>query len=380
MSFKYLPNMEQLDHTMLNQFLEEVARVDFDKFTAVDVREALKKDYLELTPQDFAVLLSPVAADFLEEMAQKAQIETRKRFGNTVCLYTPLYIANYCANNCIYCGYNCKNKIHRGSLSYEEIEDELKSISATGLQEILLLTGEHRVKSSVEFIAEACRIARKYFTTVGIEVYPMNSDEYRVLHEAGADFVSVYQETYNTEKYDEVHLSGPKKVYPYRFYAQERALMGGMRGVGFGALLGLDDFRKDAFATGLHAYMVQKKYPHAEVSFSCPRLRPIVNDDTINPKDVHERQLLQIMCAYRLFMPFAGINISTRECARFRNNAINICATKISAGVKTSVGGHGEEEKGDAQFIISDERSVDEILEKIQSLGLQSAMTDYLYV
>ena len=202
MSFKYLPNMEQLDHTMLNQFLEEVARVDFDKFTAVDVREALKKDYLELTPQDFAALLSPVAADFLEEMAQKAQIETRKRFGNTVCLYTPLYIANYCANNCIYCGYNCKNKIHRGSLSYEEIEEELKSISATGLQEILLLTGEHRVKSSVEFIAEACRIARKYFTTVGIEVYPMNSDEYRVLHEAGADFVSVYQETYNTENQD----------------------------------------------------------------------------------------------------------------------------------------------------------------------------------
>ncbi len=381
MSFKYLPNMEKLeDHSMLERVLGETAGVDFDGFTAADVREALKKDYLSITIRDYAALLSPAASDFLEEIARKAQVETRKRFGNTVCLYTPLYIANYCANNCVYCGYNCKNKIQRGNLSFEEIEEELRSISATGLQEILLLTGEHRVKSSVEFIAEACKTARKYFTTVGIEVYPMNSGEYRILHEAGADFVSVYQETYNPEKYDEVHLSGPKKVYPYRFYAQERALMGGMRGVGFGALLGLDDFRKDAFATGLHAYYVQKKYPHAEVSFSCPRLRPIVNDDTINPKDVHERQLLQIMCAYRLFMPFAGINISTREGAKFRNNVINICATRISAGVKTSVGGHSEEEKGDAQFIISDDRSVDEIVEKIQSLGLQSAMTDYLYV
>lgn len=373
--------MEKLeDHSMLERVLGETAGVDFDGFTAADVREALKKDYLSITIRDYAALLSPAASDFLEEIARKAQVETRKRFGNTVCLYTPLYIANYCANNCVYCGYNCKNKIQRGNLSFEEIEEELRSISATGLQEILLLTGEHRVKSSVEFIAEACKTARKYFTTVGIEVYPMNSEEYRILHEAGADFVSVYQETYNPEKYDEVHLSGPKKVYPYRFYAQERALMGGMRGVGFGALLGLDDFRKDAFATGLHAYYVQKKYPHAEVSFSCPRLRPIVNDDTINPKDVHERQLLQIMCAYRLFMPFAGINISTREGANFRNNVINICATRISAGVKTSVGGHSEEEKGDAQFIISDDRSVDEIVEKIQSLGLQSAMTDYLYV
>lgn len=381
MSFNYLPNMEKFeDHSMLERVLGETAGVDFDGFTAADVREALKKDYLSITIRDYAALLSPAASDFLEEIARKAQVETRKRFGNTVCLYTPLYIANYCANNCVYCGYNCKNKIQRGNLSFEEIEEELRSISATGLQEILLLTGEHRVKSSVEFIAEACKTAHKYFTTVGIEVYPMNSGEYRILHEAGADFVSVYQETYNPEKYDEVHLSGPKKVYPYRFYAQERALMGGMRGVGFGALLGLDDFRKDAFATGLHAYYVQKKYPHAEVSFSCPRLRPIVNDDTINPKDVHERQLLQIMCAYRLFMPFAGINISTREGANFRNNVINICATRISAGVKTSVGGHSEEEKGDAQFIISDDRSVDEIVEKIQSLGLQSAMTDYLYV
>lgn len=378
MSMKYLPNMEQLDHSMMDTLLAEVGNINFDMFTEADVEDALAKDYLSV--KDFAALLSPVAYGFLEQMAQKAQFETRKRFGNTICLFTPLYIANHCANNCIYCGFNCKNKINRAQLTLEEIEQELSAIARTGLKDILILTGEHRTKSSVEYIAESCRIARKYFSTVGIEVYPMNSDEYAILHEAGADFVSVYQETYNPVTYDEKHLSGPKKVFPYRFYAQERALLGGMRGVGFGALLGLDDFRKDAFATGLHAYYVQKKYPWAEVSFSCPRLRPIVNDDTVNPRDVHEPQLLQVMCAYRLFMPFAGINISTREREVFRDNVVKICATRISAGVKTGVGGHEEEEKGDVQFVISDDRSVDSVINAINKRGLQAAMTDYVYV
>ena len=157
--------------------------------------------------------------------------------------------------------------------------------------------------------------------------------------------------------------------------------MGGMRGVGFAALLGLDDFRKDALATGMHAYLLQKKYPHAEIAFSCPRLRPIINNDKINPKDVHEPQLLQIICAYRIFMPFASITISTRECERFRDNIIQIAATKISAGVNVGIAGHSqEEEKGDEQFEISDGRSVDEIYQMIEDNGMQPVMTDYIYV
>lgn len=378
MSMEYMAHMEKIDHSMMNDVLAEVEFVNFDDFTADDVYVALEKEHL--SSKDFAALLSPAAFPLLEELAQKAQIETRKRFGNTICLFTPLYIANYCSNHCIYCGFNCKNEIQRGKLSFEEIEKELQSIAETGLKDILILTGEHRGKSSVEYIAEACRLARKYFSTVGIEVYPMNSDEYAFLHESGVDFVSVYQETYNPVTYDEKHLSGPKKVYPYRFYSQERALMGGMRGVSFGALLGLDDFRKDAYATGLHAMFIQRKYPWAELSFSCPRLRPIVNDDSINAKDVHEAQLLQVMCAYRLFMPYAAINISTRERDVFRDNVIKICATRMSAGVKTSVGGHEEEEKGDAQFVISDERSVNDVVDSINARGLQVAMTDYVYV
>ena len=182
----------------------------------------------------------------------------------------------------------------------------------------------------------------------------MNSDEYAHLHKCGADFVTVFQETYNSDKYETLHLEGHKRIFPYRFYAQERAILGGMRGVGFAALLGLDDFRKDAFATGMHAYLLQKKYPYAEIAFSCPRLRPIINNDKINPKDVHEPQLLQVICAYRIFMPFASITISTRECERFRNNIINIAATKISAGVDVGIGGHSGEQKGDEQFEISD--------------------------
>ncbi len=378
MSMKYLPNMEKLDHSMMEEVLESVNSVDFAKFTPADIHTLLQKDYINKS--DFAALLSPAALPFLEQIAQKAMLETRKRFGNTVSLYTPLYIANHCSNHCVYCGFNCKNDIVRGQLSMSEIEKEYQAIAESGIKDILILTGEHRGKSSLEYIAEACSLARQYFSCVGIEIYPMNTDEYAVLHKHGVDFVSVYQETYNPETYDQKHLAGPKKVYPYRFYSQERALLGGMRGVGFGALLGLDDFRKDAFATGLHAMLMQKKYSWAEVSFSCPRLRPIVNDSSINPKDVHEPQLLQVLCAYRLFMPYAGINISTRERSVFRDNAIKICANRISAGVKTSVGGYDDEEKGDAQFVISDERSVNEVIGAIHANGLQSAMNDYIYV
>ena len=295
-------------------------------------------------------------------------------------MFTPLYIANYCENYCIYCGFNCHNKIRRAKLDIDEIEQELKAIAETGLQEILILTGESRAMSPVSYIGEAVKLARKYFRVIGIEIYPLNVDEYAYLHECGVDYVTVFQETYDDQKYKTLHLGGHKRIFPYRLNAQERALMGGMRGVGFAALLGLSDFRKDAFATGLHAYLLQRKYPHAEIAFSCPRLRPIINNDKINPKDVHEPQLLQVVCAYRIFMPFASITISTRERAGFRDNIIGIAATKISAGVDVGIGGHSGEDKGDEQFEISDGRSVDEVYNAIVEHNLQPVMADYLYV
>ena len=377
---EYMEGMEVLESDVMDKVISEMNDYDYNKYTVNDVRRALSKEYLNL--EDFKALLSKAAEECLEEMAQRAKVETRKHFGNSVYMFTPIYIANYCENYCIYCGFNCHNKIRRAALNKEEIHKEMAAISKTGLEEILILTGESRKVSDVKYIGEACKIAKQYFKMVGLEVYPMNSDEYAYLHKCGADYVTVFQETYNSDKYETLHLEGHKRIFPYRFNAQERALKGGMRGVGFAALLGLDDFRKDAFATGMHAYLLQRKYPQAEIAFSCPRLRPIINNDKINPKDVHEKQLLQVILAYRIFMPFASITISTRECERFRNNIIGLAATKISAGVSTGIGSHVEEveDKGDAQFEISDGRTVAEVKEAIVERGLQPVMNDYVYV
>lgn len=377
---KYLPDMEALDSDVMDQVVSMMNAYDYHRYTEQDVRRALEKE--NRGPEEFAALLSPAALPFLEEMAQKAQEETRRHFGNSVYLFTPLYIANYCENYCIYCGFNCHNKIRRAQLNEAEIEEEMRAIAKTGLQEILILTGESRKKSTVEYIGKACQIARKYFKVIGLEVYPMNSDEYRYLHECGADYVTVFQETYDSDKYETLHLAGHKRIFPYRINAQERALKGGMRGVGFGALLGLSDFRKDAYATGIHAWLLQRKYPHAEIAFSCPRLRPIINNDKINPMDVHEAQLLQVVTAYRLLLPFAGITVSTRECARVRDNLACIAATKISAGVSTGVGSHAAEmeDQGDEQFEISDSRTVEEVYRDLENLGQQPVMNDYVYV
>lgn len=375
---EYLDEMEAINSDIMDKVLKLVEEYDYHQYTDNDVKNALMKDKLSL--DDYAAILSPAAMPYLEDMARKALSKTKKHFGNSVCMFTPLYISNYCENHCVYCGFNCQNKIHRGKLSLDEIEEELKEIASTGLKEILLLTGESRPMSGIEYIGEAVKLAAKYFSTVGIEIYPLNSNEYAYLNECGADFVSVYQETYNPDKYEQVHLSGPKRIFPYRFHSQERALLGGMRGVAFGALLGLDDFRKDAFAAGLHALFIQQKYPHAEISFSTPRLRPYINNADNNPNDVHEKQLLQVMLAYRLLMPFAGITISTRERAGFRDHVIGMAATKISAGVKVGVGGHKEDEKGDEQFEISDPRNVDEVHQMILSRGLQPVYTDYVRV
>lgn len=375
---EYLPDMEQIDPSLREEVIQKMESYDYDTYTSADVRGALAKEYLQ--PEDFAALLSPAAADFLEEMAQRAKKETRKHFGNSIAMFTPLYISNYCENLCIYCGFNCQNKIHRAKLSVEEIELEMQAIAKTGLKEILILTGESKAMSDIDYIGEACKIARKYFSVIGLEIYPTNSDNYAYLRSCGADFITVFQETYCSDKYETLHLAGHKRIFPYRMETQERALLGGMRGVGMAALLGLDDFRKDAFATGMHGYLLQRKYPQAEIAISCPRLCPIINNDQINPKDVHERELLQVITAYRIFLPFANITISSRERAEFRDQIVQIAATKISAGVDVGIGGHNGESKGDEQFEISDGRTVSEIRDMLIKNGLQPVMSDYIYV
>ena len=356
---EYQPNMQQIDSNIFDHVIAARTAYQPEQYTAKQVQEALRKDVLSF--EDFAALLSPAAQPFLEQMARRAKEEREKHFGNNVLLFTPLYISNYCENQCVYCGFNCKNPITRCKLNAAEIEAEMENIAKTGMREVLLLTGESRSVSGPEYIAEAVRIAKKYFSTIGLEVYPMNAD-------------------YDLQRYGEMHVAGAKRCFPYRVNAQERALMGGMRGVGFGVLLGLADFRKDMFAAGVHAALLQKKYPQGEMALSFPRLRPYKNHEETNPNDVHETQLLQMMLACRIFLPFASFTISTRERADFRDHVLPLAATKISAGVNVGIGGHNEEhqQKGDAQFEISDPRSLEEIHNAILAQGMQPVYTDYI--
>lgn len=380
--WKYRPHMDQIESPILETVLREREQYTYDHYIADDVRRVLQEDTIDI--EGLKILLSPAAESFLEDLAKKAKAVRTRYFGNSVYLFTPLYISNYCDNLCVYCGFNCKNQIHRAKLDEEGIEEELKNIAKTGLQDILILTGESERHSPISYIGRACELAKKYFKVVGVEIYPANVDDYTYLRECGCDYVTVFQETYNWENYKTLHLLGNKSIFPYRLETQERALRGGMRGVGLAALLGLDDFRKDAFATALHAHLLQRAYPHGEISISCPRLRPIVNDETINAGDVGEAQLLQVILAYRLFLPYANITISTRETARFRNGVLPLAATKMSAGVSTGIGEHSSEKKqqeeGDAQFEIADSRTVAEAMEDVKALGMQVVMSDYIDV
>ena len=382
---EYMSGMEQISSDISQKVLSHMNEYDYSIYTQKDVQKALENEICSI--EDFKALLSPAAEPFLEEMAQKAQLRTRQHFGNSIYIFTPLYISNYCDNYCVYCGFNCYNNIKRMKLDFTQIENEMKIIAQSGIEEILLLTGESRKYSDIEYIAQACRLAHKYFRMVGLEIYPLNTDEYQYLHKCGADYITVFQETYDTDKYQQLHLLGHKRIWPYRFDAQERALKGGMRGVAFSALLGLSDFRKDALATALHAYFLQRKYPHAEISLSCPRLRPIINNEKISPLDVGEKQLCQILCAYRIFLPYAGITVSSRESKEFRNGIINIAATKVSAGVSTGIGDHEEKyngnestQKGDEQFEINDTRTLEDMYCDIEKQGLQPVLNDYIYI
>ncbi len=383
---EYLPGMEQIHSDISQNVLSQRNGYDYGRYTAGDVIAALEHPTCSI--EDLKALLSPAAEPFLEQMAARAHRETQKQFGNTVYLFTPLYIANYCENYCVYCGFNCYNQISRMKLSMEQIKHEMEVIAGSGMEEILILTGESHSMSDISYIGEACKLARNYFRMVGLEIYPVNTEDYRYLHECGADYVTVFQETYDTVKYETLHLLGHKRVWPYRFDAQERALRAGMRGVACSALLGLSDFRKDALSTALHAYYLQRKYPQAEISLSCPRLRPIINNKNLHPSDVHETQLCQIICAYRIFLPFAGITVSSRESASFRNGIMKIAATKVSAGVSTGIGDHESKysgtkpdgASGDEQFEINDDRSFETMYKDIAGEGLQPVLNDYLYV
>ncbi|MBB6217253.1 2-iminoacetate synthase [Anaerosolibacter carboniphilus] len=346
----------------------------FSSITDQDIHRVLSKEKLD--ERDFLTLLSPQAGKHLEAMAQRAHRLTVQHFGKVIFLYTPIYLGDYCVNRCVYCSFNVDNKFSRKKLSPEELEKEARAIAETELKHVLILTGESRHHTPVAYIRDCVRILKKHFSSISIEVYPLETEEYRELMEEGVDGLTIYQEVYNEEIYDEVHISGPKKNYQYRLDAPERGCEAGMRSVNIGALLGLDDWRREAFLTGIHGAYLQDKYLDVEVGLSLPRIRPHLG--SYQPKSpVADRDLVQIMMALRLFLPRAAIAISTREQSYLRDHLLPLGVTKMSAGVSTSVGGHTDDDKGSSQFDISDQRSVYEMKRMLKEKGYQPVFKDW---
>lgn len=349
-----------------------------ERVNAVDtgaVLRAMDKD--RLSEDDFLALLSPAAIPHLERMAERANRLTLQHFGRTIQLFTPLYLSNYCSNHCRYCGFAVPNHINRSKLDFDEVRAEGKSIAATGLQQLLLLTGEAPAKAGVDYLEECTKILRPYFSSLAIEVFPMDTDDYRRLIRAGADGLTVFQETYDPVLYADLHPAGPKRDYGYRLNAPQRGAEAGMRVVNLGALLGLsDDWRREMYVTGLHAAWLQDRYPGVDVAMSLPRMRP--HAGAFQPSCiVSDRELIQIMTALRIFLPRLSITVSTREAPFFRDNILPLGVTRMSAGVSTAVGGHAKETESTGQFEISDGRSVDEMCAMIRSKGYQPVFKDW---
>ncbi|OEF96183.1 2-iminoacetate synthase ThiH [Desulfuribacillus alkaliarsenatis] len=339
-----------------------------------DVINAINKQHLN--ELDYLALLSPSADKYLEQMAKRARELTIQHFGRTIGLYTPLYLADYCVNQCAYCSFNSQQQFKRNKLTLQDLEKEAGAISKTGLKHILVLTGESRSKTPVSYIKECIVLLKKYFSSISIEIYPLDVEEYKELVDVGVDGLTIYQEVYNEEIYRQVHLKGPKKDYHYRLNAAERGCVAGMRSVNIGTLLGLGDFYSEAFYTGLHANYLQTKYIDVEVGVSLPRLRPFKG--AFQPRTtVSDQQLVQMMLALRLYLPRVGINISTRETAKLRDAILPLGVTKMSAGVSTKVGGHSGNEEASNQFDISDERSVEEMMEMIYQNNYQPVLKDW---
>ena len=360
---------------------------EYEKYNDFDIQNYLQhivtenqiKNILQkqsISEMEFLSLLSSKAEPLLEDMARRAHKLTVCQFGRTIVLYTPMYLSNYCTNQCLYCGFNAKNKIPRKQLSLKEVEKEAQEIARTGLKHILVLTGDAKKIATIEYLIECIEILKRYFTAINIEIYALEKDEYARLINAGVDALTIYQETYNRALYDRLHIKGPKKNFNFRLEAPERACNAGIRAVNIGALLGLDSWQQEVFSTGLHANYLQNRYPDVEVSISLPRMRPHVGE--FNPQyTVNDKNLVQIMTAYRLFMPRVGIAISTREEAEFRDRIIRLGVTKMSAGSTTAVGGHTQTEDKSSQFDISDDRTVEQIVMSIKSLGYQPVFKDW---
>lgn len=361
--------------------LIESQDLDFDKiFSEVlisDVKTAIQGETTDV--KRLFSLLSAEAENQLEDMAQRAHEITLRYFGRTIQLYTPMYLSNYCQNQCLYCGFNSNNDVERKKLKAEEVEKEAQFISSTGLKHILVLTGESRIESPVSYILECVKILRKFFSSISVEVYALTQEEYSLLVSEGVDGLTLYQEVYDQKVYASVHCAGPKKDYRFRLDAPERGAKAGMRNINIGVLLGLNDWRKEVFYLALHAQYLQDKFPDVEIGVSIPRIRPQVGNFKAIC-EVRDKNLVQIILALRIFLPRLGITLSTREDSGLRENLVPLGITRMSAGSTTSVGGHTQtahENYKTEQFEISDKRNVEEIKAMLEKKGYQAVLKDW---
>lgn len=343
--------------------------------TSTDVEHALQKNSAR-NLDDFMALISPSGADYLEEMAQLSSRLTKKRFGNTIQLYLPMYLSNECQNICTYCGFSFTNKIPRVTLTDEQILKEVEIIKSYGYDHILLVTGEANTTVGVDYLEHAMEVIKPHFSNVSIEVQPLEQDEYERLIPAGLHSVLVYQETYHREDYKKHHPRGKKSNFDYRLDTPDRLGKAGVHKMGLGVLIGLEDWRVDSFFCALHLDYLERTYWKSKYSISFPRLRPFSGG--LEPKvDMSDRELVQLLCAYRIFDEEVELSLSTRESEKFRDHAVHLGFTSISAGSKTDPGGYNATENELEQFEISDERSPTEIAEMLRKNGLETVWKDW---
>ena len=327
--------------------------------------------------QRMAVLISPAASNYLEIMAQQAHELTKQRFGRTIQLYAPLYLSNYCTNSCLYCGYNTDTEFKRTRLSIEEALTDAKIIAEEGFRHILLVSGEDPKFVSVDYLVALAGELRKNFSSISIEIYPMETEQYKALFDAGIDGITLYQETYDRNLYERYHPAGAKRDYDFRIQTHDRAASAGMRRLGIGTLLGLSNWRMDVLALAEHAAYLMKKYWRSQVSFSFPRLRPAINVADEFEHLVSDTEMVQMMLALRLCFADAGVVLSTRERADFRDNLIKLAVTRVSAGSKTNPGGYSSKCDSTEQFKIDDNRTPEQMAQVIKKAGMEAVWKDW---
>ncbi len=342
------------------------------------VVSALEKSRVNqrLSLQDFKALISPAATPYLEHMAKESQRLTQQRFGKTMQLFVPLYLSNMCSNICTYCGFSMENKIRRTTLDMKQIEAEALAIKAKGFDHILLVTGESERKVGIDYFEEAIKVLRQHFSHIAMEVQPLKTQEYERLNALGVESILVYQETYHRDKYAKYHLKGNKSDFDYRLQTPNRIGDAGINKIGLGCLLGLEDWRTDAFYVAKQLSYLEQRYWSMKFSLSFPRLRPCEGGAEVN-SPMNERELVQLICAYRLFNNQVELSLSTRESAVFRDNMLALGVTSMSAGSKTQPGGYANDDKALEQFSIDDNRSVEQVANMITSKGYQVVWKDW---